>query len=93
MTDGENNYYNGKSTSDSGKLSDAATKKSCDDARTAGIQVYTVAFMAPDAGKKLLSYCATDASHYFSAEDATQLTAAFKYIGEKASQLSVRLTQ
>ncbi|WP_156387113.1 MULTISPECIES: VWA domain-containing protein [unclassified Rhizobium] len=93
MTDGENNYYNGKSNSDSGKLSDAATKKSCDDARTAGIQVYTVAFMAPDAGKKLLSYCATDASHYFSAEDATQLTAAFKYIGEKASQLSVRLTQ
>lgn len=93
MTDGENNYYNGKSNSDSGKLSDAATKKSCDDARKAGIQVYTVAFMAPDAGKSLLSYCATDTNHYFAAEDATQLTAAFKYIGEKASKLTVRLTQ
>lgn len=93
MTDGENNYYNGKSNSSSGDLSDAATKKSCDDARKAGIQVYTVAFMAPDAGKALLSYCATDSSHYFTAEDSTQLTAAFKYIGEKASQLAVRLTQ
>jgi Mg-chelatase subunit ChlD len=93
MTDGENNYYNNKSTSTSGDQSDTATKKSCADAKAAGIQVYSVAFMAPDRGKKLLQYCASSTDHYFSAEDSDELTAAFKYIGEKASQQMVRLTQ
>ncbi len=90
MTDGENNYYNGKSN-DTG--SDTATKKTCDNARTEGIEVYTVAFMAPTRGQNLLKYCATTTSHYFPAENAAELTAAFKYIGEKASQMAVRLTK
>ncbi|WP_075291256.1 vWA domain-containing protein [Pararhizobium arenae] len=93
MTDGENNYYNNKSTSSSGDQSDNATKKSCDEAKAAGIQVYSVAFMAPSRGKKLLTYCASSSDHYFAAENAAELTEAFKYIGEKASQQMVRLTQ
>lgn len=83
MTDGENNYSS----------ADTATKKWCDSARTAHMEVYSIAFMAPDAGKALLNYCATDASHFFAAEDADQILAAFQAIGEKATKVTTRLTQ
>ena len=83
MTDGENNYSS----------ADTATKQWCDSARAAGVQVYSIAFMAPDTGKALLSYCATDASHFFAAENASDMIAAFKYIGEKAVSATTRLTQ
>ena len=83
MTDGENNYAS----------ADTATKQWCDSARAAGVQVYSIAFMAPDTGKALLSYCATDANHFFAAENASDMIAAFKYIGEKAVSATTRLTQ
>ncbi|MFB2550307.1 VWA domain-containing protein [Ensifer soli] len=83
MTDGDNNYSS----------ADTETKRWCDQARAARVEVYTVAFMAPDRGRSLLSYCATSANHYFRAEDAAQLTAAFKYIGERATELTSRLTK
>jgi Flp pilus assembly protein TadG/uncharacterized protein YegL len=90
MTDGENNYYNNKSNNTS---SDVETKKYCDKARTENIEVYSVAFMAPSRGQALLKYCATSDKHYFPAENASELTSAFKYIGERASELTSRLTQ
>ncbi len=90
MTDGENNYYNNKSNNTS---SDVETKKYCDKARAEKIEVYSVAFMAPERGQDLLKYCATSEKHYFPAENAGELTSAFKYIGEKASELNSRLTQ
>ncbi len=83
MTDGENNYAS----------ADTATKQWCDSARAAGVQVYSIAFMAPDTGKALLSYCATDANHFFAANNASDMIAAFKYIGEKAVSATTRLTQ
>ena len=83
MTDGENNYAS----------ADTATKQWCDSARSAGMEVYSIAFMAPAAGQALLSYCATDANHYFAANNASDMIAAFKYIGEKAVSASTRLTQ
>ncbi|MCV3765022.1 vWA domain-containing protein [Rhizobium sp. TRM95796] len=83
MTDGDNNYTS----------ADTTTKQWCDAARTAGIEVYSVAFMAPDRGKALLNYCATTSAHYFSAEDADDLNAAFEYIGERATETATRLTQ
>lgn len=83
MTDGDNNYT----------TADTATKQWCDQARTAGIEVYSVAFMAPDRGKALLNYCATSGAHYFAAEDADDLNAAFEYIGERATETATRLTQ
>jgi len=92
MTDGENNYYNGTQSSANGDKSDAETLKYCASAKTAGITVYSIAFMAPDRGKALLKACATTAENYFAAEDADQLTAAFKYIGEKTAAMTVRLT-
>ncbi|WP_158032247.1 vWA domain-containing protein [Rhizobium rhizosphaerae] len=91
MTDGENNYYNKKK--DTSGASDNATLNSCSQAKKDGMEVYTVAFKAPDAGKKLLSACATDSAHFFAAENAASLIAAFKTIGMNAASLSVRLTQ
>ncbi len=83
MTDGNNNYTS----------ADTETKEWCDLARDKNITVYTVAFMAPDRGKALLSYCATSSSTYFAAENMASLVAAFKIIGSSAAKQSVRLTQ
>ncbi|MCQ2005473.1 vWA domain-containing protein [Rhizobium sp. NRK18] len=83
MTDGENND----------PKSDTKTKKECDDAKREGTIIYTVAFMAPAAGKALLSYCATDAAHYFDASNASDLIAAFNSIGAQATSKVSRLTQ
>lgn len=87
MTDGDNNddKYGGRSY-------DTLTKATCDKAKADGIEIYTIAFMAPDRGKALLNYCATDVSHYFAAENMTALLSAFKSIGMKAAQQSTRLT-
>lgn len=83
MTDGENS-----------KASyDTETKKTCDDAKKKDIIIYSVAFMAPTVGQNLLKYCATDASHYFDANDNEQLVKAFKTIGQKAANMMVRLTE
>ncbi|APO76282.1 Tad-like/von Willebrand factor A domain-containing protein [Rhizobium etli 8C-3] len=83
MTDGNNNYTS----------ADTETKTWCNLARENNITVYTVAFMAPDRGKALLSYCATSSSTYFEAENMASLVAAFKIIGSSAAKQSIRLTQ
>lgn len=82
MTDGEN----------STTAADNETKVSCTAAKVAGIKIYTVAFMAPTRGQTLLKFCSSGDGFYIAAEDATELVAAFKYIGEKASQSMTRLT-
>lgn len=82
MTDGDNNY-----SSD-----DVSTKTACNSAKAKKIEIFTVAFMAPSNGKALLSYCATDANHYFAAEDTTELVKAFKTIGDKAAEQITILT-
>ena len=83
MTDGANNY-----SSD-----DTSTLATCASAKKDGIEIYTVAFMAPTAGQTLLKTCATDSSHYFQAENMAALVAAFKVIGERTSAVVSRLTQ
>lgn len=83
MTDGENNY-----SSD-----DTLTKQWCDTAKANKVEVYSVAFMAPQRGQELLKYCASSSSHYFEAEEAADLVAAFKAIGERASAMVSRLTK
>ncbi len=82
MTDGDNNYSS----------ADTKTKATCDTAKAAGVEIFTVAFMAPSKGRALLEYCATSASHYYDAQDAAELVAAFKEIGDKAVEASTRLT-
>jgi Flp pilus assembly protein TadG len=82
MTDGDNNYT----------TADTKTKATCDTAKQNGIEIFTVAFMAPSKGQALLQYCASDTSHYYDAQDAAELIAAFKEIGDKAVEASTRLT-
>lgn len=83
MTDGDNNYSS----------ADTSTKVLCDRAKDAGVQIYTVAFAAPQRGKELLSYCASTSAHFFDAQSSADLIGAFKSIGEQASQVASRLTQ
>eukprot|EP01032_Pedospumella_encystans_P036333 gene36333-41110_t len=82
MTDGDNNYSS----------ADTKTKATCDSAKTDGVQIFTVAFMAPSKGQALLQYCASSTSHYYDAQNAAELVAAFKEIGDKAVEASTRLT-
>lgn len=82
MTDGDNNYSS----------ADTKTKATCDTAKAAGVEIFTVAFMAPSKGRALLEYCATSTSHYYDAQDAAELVAAFKEIGDKAVEATTRLT-
>jgi Flp pilus assembly protein TadG/uncharacterized protein YegL len=83
MTDGENNYAN----------DDTVTKQWCDTAKANKVEIYSVAFMAPQRGQDLLKYCATSSSYYFEAEETADLVAAFKAIGERASAMVSRLTK
>ncbi|MBB4575470.1 pilus assembly protein [Rhizobium lentis] len=87
MTDGDNN-----NDSSGGRSYDTLTKATCDTAKSKGIEIYTIAFMAPSGGQALLQYCASDGSHYFQAEKMEDLLAAFKAIGAKASAQVTRLT-
>lgn len=82
MTDGDNNQSS----------ADTKTKATCDTAKKAGVQIFTVAFMAPSKGQSLLKYCASSTSNYYDAQNAAELVAAFKEIGDKAVQASTRLT-
>ncbi len=88
MTDGEMTGYSNQWNN---KL-DKDVRAKCKTIKDDGIQIYTVAFMAPDKGKSLLQNCASSAEHYFPAENATDLISAFKTIGEKTSKLAVQLT-
>jgi Flp pilus assembly protein TadG len=90
MTDGENTHYNGAVNN---TKSDQETKKSCDEARVQKIEVYTVAFMAPERGQTLLKYCATSSSNYFEATNMAALVAAFKAIGDRTAASMSRLTK
>lgn len=83
MTDGANNY----------STDDTSTLATCASAKKDGIEIYSVAFMAPTAGQSLLKTCATDSSHYFQAENMAALVAAFKVIGERTSAVVSRLTK
>lgn len=81
MTDGDNNY-----SSD-----DTSTKSYCDQAKTDGIEIYSVAFAAPEGGQELLNYCASPTGHYFEPETASELIAAFTNIGAATSKSATRL--
>ncbi|WP_394690137.1 VWA domain-containing protein [Hoeflea sp.] len=83
MTDGDNNYNS----------ADVSTKQLCDKAKNDGVEVFTVAFAAPERGRRLLSYCATSSEHSYSATSSAQLIAAFKNIGNAASKVISRLTE
>jgi hypothetical protein len=56
------------------------------------IRIYTIAFMAPDKGKKLLNYCASGPGYYYEPTNMTTLVQTFAEIARKAAQTGTRLT-
>ncbi|MAY60884.1 MAG: hypothetical protein CML29_01620 [Rhizobiales bacterium] len=88
MTDGQNET--GSSSGDD--YVDRETMKSCTDAKNKGVTIFSVAFQAPDRGKALLASCSSGTGFYYDASSADELIAAFKEIGEKATNRSNRLT-
>src|SRR3546814_267848 len=73
---------------------DEKTKDACTNAKADGMEVYSIALMVDQLGaRQLLENCATNPStHYFQAESASDLIAAFDAIGKKAAQSATRLT-
>jgi Flp pilus assembly protein TadG/uncharacterized protein YegL len=88
MTDGE---MTGKSANWNPAL-DRTVRSQCETAKADGIKIFTVAFMAPDKGKSLLSTCASASDYYYEPEDMTDLVNAFGDIANKAAKSAVRLT-
>ncbi|QCI99025.1 VWA domain-containing protein [Agrobacterium larrymoorei] len=88
MTDGE---MTGNSASWNGTI-DAQVRTTCAAAKTDGIKIFTVAFMAPDKGKSLLQACASSTDNYYAPENMEQIVAAFGDIARKAASIPSRLT-
>jgi len=66
---------------------DTKTLEACTNAKQAGIKVFTIAFSTPNdpistAGNNLLRACADDPSKYFLATNASELSLAFRAIGD-----------
>lgn len=71
---------------------DRDVRAKCEQAKQDGIKIFSVAFMAPNEGKALLSDCATSSEYYYSPENMSALVAAFGEIADKAAKQTVRLT-
>jgi hypothetical protein len=71
---------------------DAKVLEQCTAAKDEGIEIFTVAFMAPQRGRELLLACATSTQHYKEPTDMAGLVAAFGDIGKAAAAASTRLT-
>jgi Flp pilus assembly protein TadG len=89
MTDGENST----GSNSQNDYADKQTLYYCTKAKEKGVTIFSVAFQAPDRGKKLLSSCASGSSYYYDADSADELKKAFKDIGEEAVKLVTRLTK
>ncbi|MHA7900688.1 MAG: pilus assembly protein TadG-related protein [Henriciella sp.] len=62
----------------------------CDEAKSLGIEVYTVAFdLDDDDTKDMLKDCATDDSYFYDASNAEDLQAAFDSIGRDLAELAI----
>lgn len=79
-------------------LTDAAKQKLkngeqlSEDEMAPGIRIYTIAFMAPDKGKKLLDYCASGPDYYYEPNNMVDLVKSFGEIARKAAKTATRLT-
>ncbi|MGL3607055.1 vWA domain-containing protein [Rhizobium sp. G187] len=88
MTDGE---MTGNSSNWNSNI-DSQVRTHCANAKADGIEIFTVAFMAPTKGKELLSACASSASNYYEPSDMSGLVKAFEEIGKAAAKATTRLT-
>ena len=69
--------------------SDAQARSLCDSMKAKDVKVYAVALNAPQAGKDVLSYCATGSDYYFEPETAAELTEAYRKIATSISDLRI----
>lgn len=69
---------------------DARVRTICGEARTAGVDIYTIAFQAPSSSQTLLQDCAADIGRYFDVA-GLDIAAAFEAIAIDLTKL--RLTQ
>ena len=94
MTDGENDDL----------AENANTILLCDQAKAQGILVFSIAFEAPQEGQDLLRACASgntapvandtatdEQQFYFDAQNAHELEAAFRQIGEEIGRFEPRI--
>lgn len=88
MTDGE---MTGNSASWSSSI-DQSVRTTCETAKKDGIKIFSVAFMAPDKGKSLLQYCASNLDNYYAPENMEQIVTAFGEIARKAAGSIATLT-
>ncbi len=77
MTDGE---MTGNSSNWNSSI-DTQVRNRCTEAKNDGIRIFTVAFMAPERGKSLLSACATSVNNYYEPQTMSELVKAFEEIG------------
>ncbi|MCH2250248.1 MAG: hypothetical protein MK042_10675, partial [Cognatishimia sp.] len=66
------------------------TEDICEEAKEAGIVVFTIGFEAPSSGQAVLKDCASSDSHYFDVQ-GLEISDAFSAIASSIRQL--RLTQ
>ena len=63
----------------------------CDAMKASGkdIEIYTIGFRVDDypRGEELMEYCATDASHFFTADDGEELQEVFEKIAKNVSSI------
>ncbi|MDI7860489.1 VWA domain-containing protein [Rhizobiaceae bacterium n13] len=87
MTDGE---MTGNSSKWNASIDDDV-RDECEAAKANGIQIFSVAFMAPDKGKSLLQYCASS-GNYYAPDTMDDLVDTFGDIAAKATEGIARLT-
>ncbi len=92
MTDGEFNtsYHNGPENGTSAMQALDICNAIKNPAVTEGsVVIYSVAFLSPPAAEATLQACATSPSHYFSADNGTELRAAFQDIAKRLQSLRI----
>jgi len=92
MTDGANTRSINGETHEGRDLVDAdnTTAAICERVKGSDITVYTIAFEVPDVEtQNLLRNCASGASNFFNAQNASQLDAAFSNISSTLNELRI----
>ncbi len=80
------NYYYGVQTTVRANEADSRLSTICQQARNAGIVIYTIAFEAPARGQTAMQDCASSPAHYFDV-DGLEISDAFDAIARDITQL------
>ena len=88
--DAQEDWYDGVFDAVGGSEKNERTEDICEEAKEAGIVVFTIGFEAPSSGQAVLKDCASSDSHYFDVQ-GLEISDAFSAIASSIRQL--RLTQ